>query len=195
MLEGRGPGFLRVWKPGAVAAFIIPLCQHISLIFCILVGFVENAFLRRSIQWECLAQHGCILLYLVFDRCVQSKNDSDNIWLVRKLTRFFGRLVALSKERLHAIGKPKRSCLLRTLFFSCFCWSSFEPSVCFSSLGAVCASLVRQGLWERHYAVCLRIFPSKLTKRAFGIDFKAVSFCIHSLGNRFTNCITYNSRN
>eukprot|EP00903_Cladosiphon_okamuranus_P015157 g14015.t1 len=30
------------------------------------------------------------------------------------------------------------------------------------------------GLWERHYAVCLKLFPSVLIKQAFQIDFKAV---------------------
>lgn len=39
MLEGRGPGVLRVWKPEAVAAFIIPLCQHLYRKKC-LVGLL-----------------------------------------------------------------------------------------------------------------------------------------------------------
>lgn len=32
-----------------------------------------------------------------------------------------------------------------------------------------------QGLWERHYAISLKLFPAVLIKQAFQIDLKAVS--------------------
>ena len=34
--------------------------------------------------------------------------------------------------------------------------------------------LIVKGQWGRHYAICLKLFPSKLIRQAFGIDFQKV---------------------